>query len=50
MLIVDLRLRLNRCANAIRQKAVETSSMTLEVTTVGPPLGPVMPGVTCIDP
>jgi hypothetical protein len=41
MLVVDLRRRLNRRANAIRQKAGETSSMMLDVTVVGPPLGSV---------
>jgi hypothetical protein len=39
MLVVDLRRWLNRRANAIRQKAGETSSMMLDVTVVGPPLG-----------
>jgi hypothetical protein len=50
MLAVDLRWRLNSCANAIRQKAVETSRTMLEVTTIGPPLGPVMLGVAGGDP
>jgi hypothetical protein len=50
MLVVDLKQRLNRCANAIRKKAMETSSTTLEVTTVAPPPGPVMPRVAGVEP
>jgi hypothetical protein len=36
--------------HAIKQKVVETSSTTLEVTVVGPPPGPIMPGVAGVDP
>jgi hypothetical protein len=37
-------------ANTIRKKSVESSSAMLEDTTVGLALGPVMPGVTGVDP
>jgi hypothetical protein len=50
MFVVDLRRCLKRCANTIRHKVVETTSMMLEVTTVGPPPGPVMLGVASLGP
>jgi hypothetical protein len=50
MLVVDLRWCLKTRANTIRQKTVESSSMMLEDTIVGPAPGPVMPEVIGIDP
>uniref|UniRef100_A0A804P0M8 Auxin-responsive protein n=1 Tax=Zea mays TaxID=4577 RepID=A0A804P0M8_MAIZE len=45
MLVVDLKWRLNSRVDAIRKKAVEASSILIEVTTIGSPPGSVMPRV-----
>jgi hypothetical protein len=45
MLAVDLKRRLNSCADAIRKKALGASSTLLDVTTGGSPPGSTMPGV-----
>jgi hypothetical protein len=49
MLDGDLKRRLNSRADAIKKKAVKSSSTLLEVTTVGSPPGSVMPGVASGD-
>jgi hypothetical protein len=50
MLVVELKRRLNSCTDAIRKKALGASSTLLEVTTIGSPLGSVMPVVAGGDP
>jgi hypothetical protein len=45
MLVVDLKWRLNSRADAIRKKAVEASSILIEVTNIGSPPGSIMPKV-----
>jgi hypothetical protein len=50
MLVVDLKRRLNSCTDTIRKKALGASSTLLEVTTIGSPLGSVMPMVAGGDP